>query len=85
MGGLYIPLKSLEDLGIQVVFNSVPSVRPNAALLPFLSTLGKLYPLLASPFGLQGPRLHHILFSAGRCRSSYPWQHVTERLSRGHS
>ncbi|XP_074803674.1 LOW QUALITY PROTEIN: uncharacterized protein LOC141984497 [Natator depressus] len=35
--GIYVPIESLEDLGILVVFTSIPPFLPNAALLPFLS------------------------------------------------
>ncbi|XP_067417517.1 proline-rich protein 36-like [Emydura macquarii macquarii] len=62
VGGVYVPLEPLEDLGVRVVLTSVPPFLPNAALLPFLSTLGKPISVLSPlPLGCKDPALRHVL------------------------
>ncbi|CAM5149337.1 unnamed protein product, partial [Natator depressus] len=61
VGGVFVPLEPLEDLGVHLVLASVPPFLPNATLLPTLSTLGKpvsvISPLL---LGCKDPTLHQI-------------------------
>ncbi|CAM5108012.1 unnamed protein product, partial [Eretmochelys imbricata] len=61
VGGVFVPLELLEDLGIHLVLATVPPFLPNAALLPTLSTLGKpvsvINPLL---LGCKDPTLRQI-------------------------
>ncbi|CAM5154872.1 unnamed protein product [Natator depressus] len=67
VGGLFVPLEPLEDLGVRLVLTSVPPFLPNAALLPALSTLGKPVPVISPlPLGCKDPTLHHVL--------SFCWQ-----------
>ncbi|XP_067419401.1 proline-rich protein 36-like [Emydura macquarii macquarii] len=62
VGGVYVPLEPLEDLGVRLVLTSVPPFLPNAALLPFLSTLGKPISVLSPlPLGCKDPALRHVL------------------------
>ncbi|CAM4642045.1 unnamed protein product [Lepidochelys kempii] len=62
VGGLFVPLEPLEDLGIHLVLTSVPPFLPNAALLPALSTLGKPVSVISPlPLGCKDPTLHHVL------------------------
>ncbi|CAM5091993.1 unnamed protein product, partial [Eretmochelys imbricata] len=42
VGGVFLPLEPLADLGVRFVLTSVPPFLPNVALLPALSALGKL-------------------------------------------
>ncbi|CAM4563308.1 unnamed protein product [Caretta caretta] len=61
-GGVFVPLEPLEDLGVRLVLTSVPPFLPNAALLPALSTLGKLVSVISPlPLGCKDPTLRHIL------------------------
>ncbi|CAM5102955.1 unnamed protein product [Natator depressus] len=61
VGGLFVPLEPLEDLGICLVLTSVPPFLPSAALLPALSTLGKSVSVISSlPLGCKDPNLRHI-------------------------
>ncbi|CAM4459955.1 unnamed protein product [Lepidochelys kempii] len=61
VGGVFIPLEPLEDLGVRLVLTSVPPFLPNAALLPALSTLGKLVSVISPlPLGCKDPTLRHI-------------------------
>ncbi|CAM4623214.1 unnamed protein product [Lepidochelys kempii] len=67
VGGLFVPLEPLEDLGIRLVLTSVPPFLPNAALLPALSILGKPVSVISPlPLGCKDPTLHHIF--------SFRWQ-----------
>ncbi|CAM5112735.1 unnamed protein product [Eretmochelys imbricata] len=62
VGGLFIPLEPLEDLGIRLVLTSVPPFLPNAVLLPALSTLGKPISVISPlPLGCKDPTLRHVL------------------------
>ncbi|CAM5091692.1 unnamed protein product [Eretmochelys imbricata] len=62
MGGVFVPLEPLEDLGVRLVLTSVPPFLPNAALLPALSTLGKLVSVISPlPLGCKDPTLRHVL------------------------
>ncbi|KAG6940480.1 hypothetical protein G0U57_015883, partial [Chelydra serpentina] len=62
VGGVFVPLEPLEDLGVRVVLTSVPPFLPNAALLPALSTLGKPINILSPlSLGCKDPTLRHIL------------------------
>ncbi|CAM4563658.1 unnamed protein product [Caretta caretta] len=48
-------------LGVRLVLTSVPPFLPNAALLPALSTLGKLVSVISPlPLGFKDPTLRHI-------------------------
>ncbi|CAM5096018.1 unnamed protein product [Natator depressus] len=47
VGGVFVPLEPLEDLGVRLVLTSVPPFLPNAALLPALYTLGKLVSVIS--------------------------------------
>ncbi|CAM4577298.1 unnamed protein product [Caretta caretta] len=61
VGGVFVPLEPLEDLGVRLVLTSVPPFLPNAALLPALSTLGKLVSVISPlPLGCKDPTLRHI-------------------------
>ncbi|CAM4408962.1 unnamed protein product [Lepidochelys kempii] len=61
VGGVFIPLEPLEDLGVRLILTSVPPFLPNAALLPALSTLGKLVSVISPlPLGCKDPTLRHI-------------------------
>ncbi|CAM5170792.1 unnamed protein product [Natator depressus] len=61
VGGVFVPLEPLEDLGVRLVLTSVPPFLPNAALLPALSTLGKPVSVISPlPLGCKDPNLHHI-------------------------
>ncbi|CAM4567099.1 unnamed protein product [Lepidochelys kempii] len=60
-GGVFVPLEPLEDLGVRLVLTSVPPFLPNAALLPALSTLGKLVSVISPlPLGCKDPTLRQI-------------------------
>ncbi|CAM4549069.1 unnamed protein product [Lepidochelys kempii] len=62
VGGVFVPLEPLEDLGIRLVLTSVPPFLPNAALLPALFTLGKPISIISPlPLGCKDPTLHHVL------------------------
>ncbi|CAM4587037.1 unnamed protein product [Caretta caretta] len=62
VGGVFAPLEPLEDLGVRLVLTSVPPFLPNAALLPALSTLGKLVSVISPlPLGCKDPTLRHVL------------------------
>ncbi|CAM4534344.1 unnamed protein product [Lepidochelys olivacea] len=59
---VFVPLEPLEDLGVHLVLTSVPPFLPNVALLPALSTLGKLVSVISPlPLGCKDPTLHHVL------------------------
>ncbi|CAM4714431.1 unnamed protein product [Lepidochelys kempii] len=61
VGGVFVPLEPLEDLGVRLVLTSVPPFLPNAALLPALSTLGKFVSVISPlPLGCKDPTLRHI-------------------------
>ncbi|CAM4583457.1 unnamed protein product, partial [Lepidochelys kempii] len=61
VGGVFVPLEPLEDLGVRLVLTSVPPFLPNVALLPALSTLGKLVSVISPlPLGCKDPTLRHI-------------------------
>ncbi|CAM4525233.1 unnamed protein product, partial [Lepidochelys kempii] len=61
-GGVFVPLEPLEDLGVRLVLTSVPPFLPNVALLPALSTLGKLVSVISPlPLGCKDPTLRHVL------------------------
>ncbi|CAM4427009.1 unnamed protein product [Caretta caretta] len=75
VGGVFVPLEPLDDLGVRLVLTSVPPFLPNAALLPALSTLGKPISVLSPlPLGCKDPALRHVLSFRRR---------VTERRLRG--
>ncbi|CAM4638319.1 unnamed protein product, partial [Lepidochelys olivacea] len=62
VGGVFVPLEPLDDLGVRLVLTSVPPFLPNAALLPALSTLGKPISVLSPlPLGCKDPALRHVL------------------------
>ncbi|CAM5103769.1 unnamed protein product [Natator depressus] len=62
VGGVFVPLEPLEDLGVRLVLTSVPPFLPNAALLPALSALGKLTSVISPlPLGCRDPTLRHVL------------------------
>ncbi|XP_065262702.1 nascent polypeptide-associated complex subunit alpha, muscle-specific form-like [Emys orbicularis] len=62
VGGVFVPLEPLEDLGVRVVLTSVPPYLPNAALLPALSAMGKPISILNPlSLGCKDPTLRHIL------------------------
>ncbi|CAM4549333.1 unnamed protein product [Lepidochelys kempii] len=62
VGGVFVPLEPLEDLGVRLVLTSIAPFLPNAALLPALSTLGKLVSVISPlPLGCRDPTLHHVL------------------------
>ncbi|CAM5127663.1 unnamed protein product [Eretmochelys imbricata] len=62
VGGVFVPLEPLEDLGIRLVLTSVPPFLPNAALLPALSTLGKPISVVSPlPLGCKDLVLRHVL------------------------
>ncbi|CAM5100461.1 unnamed protein product [Eretmochelys imbricata] len=61
VGGVFVPLKPLEDLGVRLVLTSVPPFLPSASLLPALSTLGKPVSVISPlPLGCKDPTLSHI-------------------------
>ncbi|CAM4567107.1 unnamed protein product [Lepidochelys kempii] len=61
VGGVFVPLELLENLGVRLVLTSVPPFLPNAALLPALSTLGKPVSVISPlPLGCKDPTLHHV-------------------------
>ncbi|CAM4538481.1 unnamed protein product [Lepidochelys olivacea] len=61
VGGVFVPLEPLEDLGVCLVLTSVPPFLPSAALLPTLSTLGKPVSVISPlPLGCKDPTLCHI-------------------------
>ncbi|CAM4598723.1 unnamed protein product, partial [Lepidochelys olivacea] len=61
VGGVFVPLEPLEDLGIRLVLTSVPPFLPNAALLPALSILGKPVSVISPlPLGCKDTTLCHI-------------------------
>ncbi|CAM4603351.1 unnamed protein product [Caretta caretta] len=61
VGGVFVPLEPLEDLGVRLVLTSVPPFLPNAALLPALSTLEKPVSVISPlPLGCKDPTLRHI-------------------------
>ncbi|CAM5165622.1 unnamed protein product [Eretmochelys imbricata] len=60
--GVFVPLEPLEDLGVRLILTSVPPFLPSAALLPALSTLGKLISVISPlPLGCKDPTLRHVL------------------------
>ncbi|CAM5123082.1 unnamed protein product [Eretmochelys imbricata] len=60
--GVFVPLEPLEDLGVRLILTSVPPFLPNVALLPALSTLGKLVSVISPlPLGCKDPTLRHVL------------------------
>ncbi|CAM4550976.1 unnamed protein product, partial [Lepidochelys olivacea] len=62
VGGVFLPLEPLEDLGVRFVLTSVPPFLPNVALLPALSALGKLVSVISPlPLGCKDPALRHVL------------------------
>ncbi|CAM4661987.1 unnamed protein product [Lepidochelys olivacea] len=62
VGGVFVPLEPLEDLGVHLVLTSVPPFLPSAALLPALSTLGKPVSVISPlPLGCKDPVLRHVL------------------------
>ncbi|XP_065426459.1 nascent polypeptide-associated complex subunit alpha, muscle-specific form-like [Chrysemys picta bellii] len=62
VGGVFVPLEPLEDLGVRVVLTSVPPYLPNVALLPALSTLGKPISIVRPlSLGCKDPALRHVL------------------------
>ncbi|CAM5115340.1 unnamed protein product, partial [Natator depressus] len=62
VGGVFVPLEPLEDLGVRLVLTSIPPFLPNAALLPALSALGKLTSVISPlPLGCKDPTLRHVL------------------------
>ncbi|XP_074988995.1 uncharacterized protein LOC142073349 [Caretta caretta] len=62
VGGVFVPLEPLEDLGVRLVLTSIPPFLPNAALLPALSTLGKPISVISPlPLGCKDPAPRHIL------------------------
>ncbi|CAM4657331.1 unnamed protein product [Lepidochelys olivacea] len=62
VGGVFVPLELLDDLGVRLVLTSVPPFLPNAALLPALSTLGKPISVLSPlSLGCKDPALRHVL------------------------
>ncbi|CAM5133438.1 unnamed protein product [Eretmochelys imbricata] len=61
VGGVFVPLEPLEDLGICLVLTSVPPFLPSAALLPALSILGKPVSVISPlPLGCKDTTLGHI-------------------------
>ncbi|CAM4550705.1 unnamed protein product, partial [Caretta caretta] len=67
VGGVFVPLEPLENLGVRLILTSVPPFLPNAALLPALSTLGKSISVISPlPLGCKDPTLRHVL--------SFRWQ-----------
>lgn len=62
VGGVFVPLEPLEDLGVRLVLTSVPPFLPNAALLPALSALGHPISVISPlPLGCKDPALRHVL------------------------
>lgn len=58
--GKYVPLKTLEELGTQVVLSPVLPYSLNWALMPFLQGLGRILSLVFTlPLGCQNSSLHH--------------------------
>ncbi|CAM5155421.1 unnamed protein product [Natator depressus] len=62
VGGVFVPLEPVEDLGVRLVLTSVPPFLPNAALLPALSTLGRPISVVSPlPLGCKDLALRHVL------------------------